>query len=249
MGPQRKSHARIVSGADLGVSAGRRRRQASPGSGSGWLVWCLTGARNVAGALLRSAAYLAPMGGLAMLTIVSAEGAHDLCTGCSGRAEPGNRRELSAPPDEARAHGGEPSDPPTNAGAAGRHPAHGWEPAMNAGRPAAGQPANALASYLAREFPVAEVVLISCFDATLGEEQPTRRLRRALIEAGFGPGAATHIVRHSQLLCRSSRRGYRLLPFEAGSGADGPAADGLRPVTGPGHMPEDSGDEPQHRQQ
>jgi hypothetical protein len=72
-----------------------------------------------------------------------------------------------------------------------------------------------LSRYLHAAFPIADVTLLCCFDAGMRTEQRAKRLRRALIDAGFAPGAAGYLIRNSPLLYRSSRRGYRIQPFVA----------------------------------
>jgi hypothetical protein len=64
-------------------------------------------------------------------------------------------------------------------------------------------------------FPDAEAILLCCFDTLPQTEQPTKRLRRALIDAGFTAGAANYFIRNSRVLDRVARRRYRIRPFAA----------------------------------
>ncbi|MGZ4619480.1 MAG: hypothetical protein ACXV3F_12345 [Frankiaceae bacterium] len=68
-------------------------------------------------------------------------------------------------------------------------------------------------------FSDAEAALLCCFENLLHTEQSTKRLRRALIDAGFAPGAASYLIRTSRLLERASRRHYRIRPFTMAASA------------------------------
>lgn len=76
-----------------------------------------------------------------------------------------------------------------------------------------------LGCHLDEGFSDAEATLLCCFDNLLHTEQSTKRLRRALIDAGFAPGAANYLIRTSRLLDRASRGRYRIRPFTVAASA------------------------------
>jgi hypothetical protein len=69
---------------------------------------------------------------------------------------------------------------------------------------------NPLQRHLEQPFPTSEHVLLCSFGAQLNDERTTRELRLALVDAGFAPAQAGHLIRTSPLLRPVVRDRYQL---------------------------------------